>query len=333
VTSPELLPWQQQNLNHVLQLRQAGRMPHALMLNGRPGTGIRQFATVLAGIFMCSEDQPLACGHCHSCRLNAAGTHPDLMLLEPERDGGPIKVDQVREVVAFGQASAQQGGYRLVIVCPAEAMNANAANSLLKTLEEPGANTLLLLVSYAPTTVLPTIRSRCQLMAMATPNIDQSRDWLRRHLSDPSVLDMLYQFVPEQPLYGLRLEAMVAEMQVVAETLPALIEGRADILQTAQQWSSVDLGHLLMWLYQWLSNACLIEGQLRPDSDVAVRIHRSWVARAPLDKLIDQVDRIVGLRRQLASGANPNRQLLLENLALNMTARGSASWPARFGSG
>ncbi len=325
MTRLEPLPWQQQNLDQVLQLRQADRMPHALMLYGRPGTGIRQFAALLAGIFMCSEGQPLACGHCHSCRLNAAGTHPDLKLLEPEKEGGPVKVDQVREVVAFAQASAQQGGYRLVIVCPAEAMNANAANSLLKTLEEPGARTLLLLVSYAPATVLPTIRSRCQLMAMATPNAEQSRDWLQRHLSDPSVLDTLYQFAPQQPLYGLRLESMVAEMQTVAETLPPLIEGRAEILQTAQLWSSIDLGHLLLWLYQWLSTACLIEGQSRLDSGIAGRIHRSWVAGAPLEKLIDQVDMIVGLRRQLASGANPNRQLLLENLAFNIAGRASVS--------
>jgi DNA polymerase-3 subunit delta' len=293
------------------------------MLHGRPGTGIRQFAALLAGIFMCSGGQSLACGHCHSCRLNAAATHPDLKLLEPEKEGGPVKVDQVREVVAFGQASAQQGGYRLVIVCPAEAMNANAANSLLKTLEEPGAKTLLLLVSYTPAAVLPTIRSRCQLMAMATPNSEQSRNWLQRHLSDSSVLDTLYQFAPQQPLYGLRLESSVAEMQAVAETLPPLIEGRAEILQTAQLWSSVDLGHLLLWLYQWLSTACLMEGESRLDSDIAGRINRSWIARAPLEKLIDQLDIIVGLRRQLASGANPNRQLLLENLVLNMAGRDS----------
>jgi DNA polymerase-3 subunit delta' len=325
VTNSAVLPWQQQNLEHVLQLRQADRLPHAMMLCGVPGTGIREFADALARIIMCSEGGMAACGRCHSCELNAAGTHPDLRVLEPDKEAGPIKVDQVRELVAFGQSSAQQGGYRLVIVCPAEAMNANAANSLLKTLEEPGARTLLLLVSYAAATVLPTIRSRCQLMAMASPGVEQSRQWLQQQLADVAVLDLLCQFAPQQPLYCLRLEAMVGDMKAVAETLPALIEGSGDVLQTAQLWSKVEIGQLLLWLYQWLSRACLVASQPQPDAGIAQRIHSSWLAHAPLASLLDQVDSIVALRRQLASGANPNRQLLLETLAMNLATRGAVS--------
>jgi DNA polymerase-3 subunit delta' len=323
MTSPQVLPWQQQNLQHILQLRQRRRLPHALMLCGMQGTGIRQFAEALAHIVMCREAGADACGQCHSCNLNRAGNHPDLMLLLPEKEAGPIKVDQVRELVAFGQATAQQGGSRLVIVCPAEAMNANAANSLLKTLEEPGADTLILLVSYAPATVLPTIRSRCQTLAMVTPTAEQSRQWLAQHLVDADVLDTLHQFAPRQPLYALSLEPMVARMQAVAESLPALIEGRAEALQTAQLWASVDIRQLLQWLYQWLSQACMVPLQTQPDEDIAARVYRSWLLRNPPHGLIDRLDSIVGLRRQLAAGANPNAQLLLENLALDLSPWGS----------
>ena len=325
MTDSTILPWQRPNLEHMLQLRQADRLPHALMLCGLPGTGIREFADVLARIIMCSAGGMVACGQCHSCELNAAGTHPDLMLLEPDKEAGPIKVDQVRELVAFGQASAQQGGYRLVIVCPAEALNANAANALLKTLEEPGARTLLLLVSYAPATVLATIRSRCQLVAMASPSVEQSRQWLQLQLNDAAVLDFLCQFAPQQPLYGLYLESMVDEMKAVAETLPALVEGRADVLQTAQLWSRVETGQLLLWLYQWLSRACLVAAQPEGDAGIARRIHSGWLAHAPLASLLDQVDNIVVLRRQLAAGANPNQQLLLEAVAMNLATHGAVS--------
>ena len=85
MTNSAVLPWQQQNLEHVLQLRQADRLPHAMMLCGLPGTGIREFADALARLLMCSEGGMAACGRCHSCELNAAGTHPDLRVLEPDK--------------------------------------------------------------------------------------------------------------------------------------------------------------------------------------------------------------------------------------------------------
>jgi DNA polymerase-3 subunit delta' len=322
---PEILPWQQANYSHLLELRRQDHLPHAILLHGLPGTGIRQFAECIAYVLMCSEGGDKPCGHCHSCQLNLAGTHPDLRVLLPEKEAGPIKVDQVRDVVDFGQASAQQGGYRVVIVCPAEAMNINAANSLLKTLEEPGPKTLLLLVSYAAATVLPTVRSRCQKLAMALPTPAQSRDWLQRHLDDPTALELLHEFAPRQPLYGLRLQATVVQMQAVAQTLPDLIDGSADVLETAKIWGSVEVGQLLLWLYQWLSGACLESaGETGENAAIALRIRQSWLRRAPLDLLLNKVDELIVLRRLLAHGANPNPQLVLENLALSLSMGASS---------
>lgn len=320
-----VLPWQHSNRDHLLGLQQRDQLPHALMLHGLPGTGIRQFAEAMAHTIMCSAEAAAPCGQCHTCQLNAAGNHPDLMLLVPEKEGGPIKVDQVRDVVAFGQASAQQGGYRVVIVCPAEAMNTNAANSLLKTLEEPGAKTLLLLVTYAAATVLPTVRSRCQQMAMTVPEAVAGREWLQQHLSDVTHLDLLHLFAPRQPLYGQRLEPLVSEMQVVADSIPALVDGSADVLATANKWAAIEMGQLLRWLYQWLSAACLVEsGQVSTDS-VAVRIHQAWQSRGPIAELLDLVEEVVALRRVLASGGNPNRQLVLENLAFQLSSGKSST--------
>ncbi len=314
-----VLPWQHNNRDHLLGLQQRGQLPHALLLHGLQGTGIRQFAEAIAHTIMCRTGVTAPCGECHNCELNSAGNHPDLMLLLPEKESGPIKVDQVRGVVAFGQASAQQGGYRVVIVCPAEAMNTNAANSLLKTLEEPGAKTLLLLVTYAAATVLPTVRSRCQQMAMAVPEAAEGRAWLQRHLSDVTHLDLLHLFAPRQPLYGQRLEPMVSEMQMVADSLPALVNGSADVLATANKWASIELGQLLRWFYQWLTAACLVEcGQVSEDS-VAVRICQAWQSRRPAVPLLDLVEEVVALRRVLASGGNPNSQLVLENLAFRLS--------------
>ncbi len=315
----QVLPWQGANREHLLGLHQRGQLPHALLLYGLAGTGISRFAAAIAQTLLCDSGAGAPCGKCHSCQLYNAGNHPDLLWLAPEREGGLIKVDQVREVVSFGHASAQQGGYRVVIISPAEAMNANAANSLLKTLEEPGDKTLLLLVSHAAATVLPTVRSRCQQMAMAVPSPAEGKEWLQQHLSDPAHLPLLHAFAPRQPLYGQRLEPLVDDMAAVAESLPALMEGSADVLVTANLWASSEPGLLLQWVYQWLSAACLADlGGERTDS-VAARILNAWQRRSTLVQLLDRVDEVVALRRLLASGANPNRQLLLENLALKLS--------------
>lgn len=314
-----VLPWQGSNHDYLWSLRQRGQLPHALLLHGLPGTGIRQFAEAFAHAIMCSAGAMTPCGECHSCQLNSAGNHPDLRLLLPEKEGAAIKVDQIRELVAFGQASAQQGGYRVVIICPAEAMNTNAANSLLKTLEEPGAKTLLLLVTYAAATLLPTVRSRCQQLAMAAPEAARSRLWLEQHLADVTHLELLHLFAPRQPLYGQRLEPLVNDMQAVADSLPLLMEGSADVVGTAGKWASIELGQLLAWLYQWLSAACLVGAGQGTADPVTTRITRAWQSQHPIEELLDQVEAVVALRRVLAWGGNPNRQLVLENLAFQLS--------------
>lgn len=321
----ELLPWQENNWAQLIALHQAGRLPHALLLHGLPGTGLRQFAARVASVLLCREAGGLPCGACQGCRLLEAGTHPDLLQLEPENPFGPIKVDQVRGVVEFAHGTAQLGGYRVIVLCPTESMNANAANALLKILEEPGADTLLMLLTYAPAAVLPTIRSRCQSLAMQAPDGALAREWLRSRLEDPAHLDILHQFAPRQPLEGQRLEAEVEQLELVARSLPALIEGRASPLQTARAWSGVEPARLLLWLYQWLSAACLCDA--RGDTDgLPAQIYASWKARpGGAAALLAILDEVLAMRRQVAVGSNPNKDLLLETLAFRLAPGGEAA--------
>ena len=317
-------PWHDEAWRQLTRLWSDDHLPHALLLSGLRGTGLKDFAQSLAYLVLCAEprgDTP--CGVCHACKLNEAGTHPDLILVEPDKDGAAIKVNQIREVVAFGEVTAQQGGFRVVIVCPAEAMNANAGNSLLKTLEEPGANTLLLLVSYAPTIVLPTIRSRCQGSALQPPSAQEAKQWLEARMDDAPVLELVHDFAPRQPLYALSLVPLIDDMRKVAQALPGLINGEVEPLGAASGWLSLDSDQLLQWLYQWLSLACLVGQGRSGDSSTAQRIHANWVALDSLNSLMALVDEIVDMRRQLRSGGNPNRQLLLETLALRLAARGT----------
>ena len=159
--------WYAAPLQALLSRRQ--NMPHAVLLTGPEGTGKGHFAAIIANSLLCSKPSVdrFACGECQSCQLLAANTHPDFyrITLESNADGKPakdIKVEQIRQLIQSLAQTSQLGGIKLAIIDPAERMNRNAANSLLKTLEEPTADTLLILLAAQPSRLLPTVRSRCQ---------------------------------------------------------------------------------------------------------------------------------------------------------------------------
>jgi len=174
---------------NVLQGRRE-RLPHALLLAGPKGLGKFDLARAFVAGLLCEQPQAdgQACGQCLACGWQAQGNHPDFRLLQPEAmsDSEPeaeegkkkpskeIKIDQVRALDEFLTVGTHRAGLRIVLVHPAEAMNHNTANSLLKSLEEPSADTLFLLVSNEQMRLLPTIRSRCQFVPVTVPERQQS---------------------------------------------------------------------------------------------------------------------------------------------------------------
>jgi DNA polymerase-3 subunit delta' len=161
------------------------RLPHSLMLVGQKGLGKFELARSFAASLLCESPQTggLACGKCLACNWFAQGNHPDFRLLQPEalsddieiEDGKKkpsqqITIDQIRALDEFFNVGTHRGGLRIVLVNPTEAMNRSTANSLLKTLEEPSPNTLFLMVSSEPMRLLPTIRSRCQIVPVPVPS-------------------------------------------------------------------------------------------------------------------------------------------------------------------
>jgi DNA polymerase-3 subunit delta' len=177
-----------------------GRLPHALLIHGARGTGKLALAERLAQLLLCeaADDASRPCGQCDGCRWFLAGSHPDLRRVEPEalarepameaeegdapaKKGKPsteIKVEQVRELAGFLNLRSHRGRLRVALVHPAEDMNENAANALLKGLEEPPAGAVFLLVSHRPARLLPTIRSRCVALPVAVPPREQALAWL-----------------------------------------------------------------------------------------------------------------------------------------------------------
>jgi len=160
------------------------RLPHSLLLVGQKGLGKFELARQFAASLLCEQPQVdgLACGKCLACNWYSQGNHPDFRLLQPDAlaDEGEVEdgkkkpsqqitIDQVRGLDDFLIIGTHRAGLRIILVNPAEAMNRNTANALLKTLEEPAPATLFLLVSNEPLRLLPTIRSRCQVVPIAVP--------------------------------------------------------------------------------------------------------------------------------------------------------------------
>lgn len=140
------------------------RMPHALLFCGPEGTGKRRLAGVLAAALLCSSVEGRPCGHCDSCRSMQADTHPDFYLVEPESRGKSarsIRIEQIRAMETEIARVPILAARRVVLIDEAELMNEAAANSLLKTLEEPSGQTVFILVTSARSSLLDTIISRC----------------------------------------------------------------------------------------------------------------------------------------------------------------------------
>ncbi|MFL0808914.1 MAG: DNA polymerase III subunit delta' [Agarilytica sp.] len=297
-----------------------GKLPHAFLLNGQEGIGIEELALAMGQYLLClSPMEGIACGRCRGCQLLQSETHPDLKRLEPEEKGKVIKVDQIREITAFVDKTAQQGGRKVILLMPAEAMNVNAANALLKSLEEPSGDTVFVLVSQQAHRVLPTIRSRCAQVHVKSPSQAQSLEWLSSvGVENPSL------YLAEAsgaPLLAKRWldEGLFEERMSVIEGLTALMEGRSEPMATAKQWSNKDpnviLNPMLLCLELILSEK--MAGKSIPEHYEAAQ---AALSRCSTTLLFRLRDRLCERKAQYRASPNLNAALFIEELILDWTA-------------
>ncbi|MFM1647519.1 DNA polymerase III subunit delta' [Aeromonas salmonicida] len=172
-----MYPWLIPDWHALSQTAEAGRLGHAWLLLGDPGLGKEQLAERLARLHLCQQpDRGEPCGQCHSCQLFDKGHHPDLGTVTI--DSKTIGVEAIREICARLQNSAQLGRGKVVIIPDAERMTESAANALLKTLEEPAGDSLLLLIASQVSRLLPTILSRCHKHVCQLPTEGETVRWL-----------------------------------------------------------------------------------------------------------------------------------------------------------
>lgn len=326
-------PWQDRQWQELIARWREGRLPHALLLSGSRGMGKRRFAGVLARAMLCESphEDGAPCGRCRACELVAAGSHPDLLHVHPEEEGKQITVEQARTIAAFQALKSHYGGPRVVILGPADRMNINAANALLKTLEEPASGTVLLLYASEPALLLPTIRSRCQQVAFRNAGGPAVR-WLREELGgeggDPEVLLAMAGGAPLAARDLIR-EGHLELRQVRLEELESLASGRTEPVVLAAAWLGDGAPQALRWLNEWLGDMVRLKS-----APGAARLRHPDL-RDRLQGLAERLD-LAGLYRLLDKSQDAlrlvhtqvNTQLLLEDLLLAWVLSTKQSRPA-----
>ncbi|MCT4704209.1 DNA polymerase III subunit delta' [Enterobacteriaceae bacterium H20N1] len=180
-------PWLRGPFEQILSQHQAGRGHHALLLHALPGMGDDALIYALSRWLMCQQPQGnKSCGHCRSCQLMQAGTHPDSYVIAPEKGKTSLGIDSIREITEKLYGHAQQGGAKVVWLTEAGLLTEAAANALLKTLEEPPANTWFFLGCREPARLPATLRSRCLYRYLSVPDETFALAWLARESSQDS---------------------------------------------------------------------------------------------------------------------------------------------------
>jgi DNA polymerase III subunit delta' len=273
------------------------RLPHAILISAQEGWGELEFAHSVAQSLLCEKPgrDGRACGACPACGWFAQGNHPDFRLLVPEslapeeegaepgkKKSEQIRIEQVRELADFLAVGTHRAGLRVILIYPAEAMNANTQNALLKSLEEPPQATVFLLVSTQPDRLLPTVRSRCRRFVLVPAEPAAVLGWLKEQgVAHPESALAAAGGAPLAALKGVESEA---------DRL-AFIEGlrrpKFDPIALAERVQRIPLWEVVAWLQRWSFDLLLARsagrvryhlGDEKLISDVAARCDPAGIA-------------------------------------------------------
>jgi DNA polymerase-3 subunit delta' len=278
-----------------------GRSPHAVLLTGSPGVGKRAAATWIAanklgiaapGSLPAYPVEPLE--------------HADLHWIAPLEDKEAIGIGQVRDLVAEFSLTSYGGSGKVAVIEPANAMTTNAANSLLKTLEEPSGDALLILIADRMGKLPATIFSRCQRIDLALPSEAEALEWLDKLHPGANWVEAL-QLAGNAPLAAITALEQLDTHTSMSRDFSAVARGGASALEVAAKWARLDTRFVLDWLARQVQQAIRGSAAAAIDESVANRMDRR--------NLFCYLDIINGLRGQPSGSFNVH--LTLESLLID----------------
>ena len=318
----EIYPWQTQQWLRLKSSNEQARLPHGLILHGRSGMGLNHFAHCLAAAVLSDgfTESGVAEQETRDMQLLETGNHPDLKVIEPEEDSSQIKVEQVRELIEFLQLTAQYGRKKIALVSPADRMNHNAANALLKTLEEPPGDSLLILITHRASALPVTIRSRCQQVDFNLEHATEIINWLQENYELDDSLETLLQLAGA-PLKVAELHESGALQQrnALFEDLKSLLKRRQDPVTTAEKWLAQEPLLLTEQLISLIADMLRLKISPHPaklqNLDFIQNLH-PVIKRLDLLQLLSCYDASLSLKSGLESRISYNKQALLEEFIL-----------------
>lgn len=310
----QLLPWQMDAWNRTRAQAVEKKLPHGLLLSGPADSGKSEFVDQLARYLLCSDPADEACGQCSQCLLNEAGTHPDYLTVTLE-DSKQIRIEQIRELIEWTQQTAQQGGGKFCVISPADKLNVQSSNALLKCLEEPPAETTICLVTSEPARLLPTIRSRCQQIITDHPKRRDAISWLQLQNVEGD-LALLLDIAGGSPLRVVRTmnEDYLALRTEISTALTALSFGQLSPIGLASTLSSHDPVQVLDLTYSFILESMKYEqaGEGQVSAKDQVDALASFSRASAVNHRQALLDRVNEAKSSLSSTANANTQMLLE---------------------
>jgi len=303
------LPWQHAIWSRFGSVLSGGRLPHAVLVSGEEGSGRRRFVTALSRYVLCQAPVGgMNCGECKTCALSQTQGHSDWRWVIPTGNSRSIGIDQIRDVIRFTAQTSALGKYKVLIVHPADSMTLPAANAFLKCLEEPAADTLILLVTRSPFRVPATIRSRCQRVQLPSPDQKSAAAWLTALDGDAALAHRALAAADNMPMLAydlLRLEGALDRAEERQQGLADLFAGRSSpddaATMLAAMQTEVAVRALLAGIHRQLCGMSTL--QLRQPAGLA---------------LLAIDSRLRDLERSLAGGATPQRDLLATALAAQL---------------
>lgn len=317
------LPWQASTWQLIARQKSQNQLPHAMLFVGMPGVGKSIFADQLARSLLCTQPDVsgFACGCCRHCQLIDAGNHPDYFIVESEAEGKAIKIDQIRELISHASKTAQLSTYKIVRIQSADAMNINAANALLKTLEEPSPNTIILLLTEHLSSLPATIRSRCQIIHFRAPKKTVAQAWFASQDIPKDKLDLLLHLSHGAPLNVLNFleNDKLSFRENLFKEWCQFLKGKLDLIEVSVKWSKLDMTLILQYLISWLNDLILLNQIPNLNDIVNLDFYdelKLIASRYSINQFYKLYDELLKAQIFISKHIALNAQLLIEGLML-----------------